>query len=232
MSDEARRGQVTVLGPKAAYLSGLADYEGLVQKKERRTKGSRLAILKGATEAFASRGFCLLKVGEIHPYSGFSRQTFNTEFKTKEACFEAAVAAAGSRLWDRVEGSVERSDGRAAALERAASAVVEFLVDDPDGAKLLVVEASVGASAGLVACREEFPKVWRRLAADLGCEWLGAEGCAAVGAIEALLAARLRGDEAAVAAVLVPMIAEHLERAMTSPGRSEQGREGGGGRAF
>ena len=77
---------------------------------------------------------------------------------------------------------------------------------------------------GLVACREEFPKVWRRWRLT-SAAMVGAEGCAAVGAIGALLAARLRGDEAAVAAVLVPMIAEHLERAMTSPGRSEQGRE-------
>lgn len=228
MSERSNIASVKVTGPKAAYLAGLADYEGLVQKKERRTKGSRLAILKASTEIFARRGFCRLKVGEIYPLTGFSRQTFYSVFKTKEECFEAVLAAAGGRLRAKVSGAIEGVDG-VEGLGRAVEALLEFVLEDPDGAKVLVVEGPVAASAGMDRCRDVFPGFWRWLAGELGYGWSEVGGLVGVGGIEALLAARLRGETAAVSADLVPFVTELSMKGLVMEQRDDDEFEGGGG---
>lgn len=117
-------------------------------------KSQRDRLLLGATEAVAAKGYAATSVADILRYAGVSRTTFYELFDDKLGCFLEAcrmaaevVAAVVSEELVRIE-----ADGQATPLEkldRLLGAYLQTLADNPELARVFLVEVYAAGPAAI-----------------------------------------------------------------------------------
>src|ERR1044072_609423 len=104
------------------------------------------AMVKTVTEI----GYNTLTVQNVLTRAGISRPTFYEQFEDKEDCFLAAFDAAAARMQGRLEAAV--ADAGTSWRERLRSGIAEllrFIVEEPEEARMVIVEARASSPAGL-----------------------------------------------------------------------------------
>jgi AcrR family transcriptional regulator len=160
----------------------------------------RERLLAGMTGAVTEIGYSTLTVQNVLTRAGISRPTFYEQFEDKEDCFLAAFDASARRLRKQVEAAVENAAlGWRAQLRSGIAALLRFIADEPEEARMVIVEARASCLAGLrrrdelldhfAACidalvREDLDEPPSALAA-----------AGVVGGIESVLYARLQKGE-------------------------------------
>jgi AcrR family transcriptional regulator len=165
------------------------------------------AMLRAVTET----GYRALTVQDVLGPAGVSRPTFYEQFDDKEDCFLAAVDASAARLRGHVGTAVAAAgpDWRD-RLRCGIEELVRFVVEEPEAARAVIVEARASSPAGLRrrdALLEDFASCIDEMAGAELAEPPGAIAAAGVvGGIDSVLYARLRRGETGELNALVPSL--------------------------
>ncbi|HEY2333768.1 MAG TPA: TetR/AcrR family transcriptional regulator [Solirubrobacterales bacterium] len=165
-----------------------------------------LAAMLRATNELAYRE---VSVQDVLDRAGVSRPTFYEHFENKEDCFLAAFDSAAGRLRRRLEVAAEGGETWRERLRPALEELLRFVVDEPDAAMSLIVDARAACPPALLR-RDELldhfascldTQVRAEAPADAPPSAIAAAGI--VGGIEALLYSRLyRGETAGLESLL------------------------------
>jgi AcrR family transcriptional regulator len=101
-------------------------------------------------EVVAERGYATVKVKDVTDAAGVSRRTFYEHFKNKEVCFIATFDEALERMRESVidAAAAAPSDEWPVRIRAGLDAALEFLAQEPDLARLFLIEApGVGPGA-------------------------------------------------------------------------------------
>jgi AcrR family transcriptional regulator len=152
-----------------------------------------VAMLKAASEL----GYRQLNVQDVIDRAGVSRPTFYEHFSNKEDCFLAAFDTTAQRLRRKVDEAALAGESWRERLRLGMAAVIDFVGNDPDTARAVVVEARA-ASAEAVMRRVELLDDFSQCLDSQARELLPAEArfseitaSGVVGGIESLLYSRL-----------------------------------------
>ena len=97
---------------------------------------------------FGTRSFGEARVADVLERAAISRKTFYEQFADKEACFLAAYEAASVQIRDAVRVAAREQDDWDASVRAGIEALLGFLADQPELARLSVVEVTgAGPSA-------------------------------------------------------------------------------------
>ncbi len=180
-----------------------------LQKRLKSTQRDRLLV--GMVASANRSGYAGAGVSEVIAHAGVSRPTFYDYFSDRDECFLAAVTYVQQLLLDEVRRAVQArapEDAYTAAIE----ALVMFAVEEPARAQFLATDALTGVEAALDARDAGIAEIARivdeQLAQapaskpipDLPLE-------IAIGAVQRLLATRLRRGERALAEMLEDVLA-------------------------
>lgn len=154
------------------------------------------AMIKTVTEI----GYNTLTVQNVLTRAGISRPTFYEQFEDKEDCFLAAFDAAAARMRRHIEAGVADAgpDWRE-RLRSGIAALLRFIVEEPEEARMVIVEARASSPAGLRRRDEVLDHYAGCIDAlirddlDQGPSAIAAAGV--VGGIESVLYARLQKGE-------------------------------------
>ncbi len=113
----------------------------------------RARMLAALVDVVAERGAANLTVTHIVARSGVSRRTFYEIFEDREDCLLCALENAVARLASGVEDAYERPGPWRARIRASLVVLLKLLDDDPDIARLLIVE-SLAAGPRALAYRE------------------------------------------------------------------------------
>lgn len=123
--------------------------------REQVVASQRERILIAMAEAMVENGYVGTSVAAILKRAGVSRETFYEQFRSKEACFEAAYERAVQNLLGRIAdaaadpaAAASEPDGMA-RIDRIFAAYLQHLADDPASARLFLVEVYAVGSAAL-----------------------------------------------------------------------------------
>jgi AcrR family transcriptional regulator len=101
----------------------------------------RQRLLVGTARAISSRGYAEMTVEQVLKEAGVSRATFYEHFENKREC----VLVAHEEAFDRLAGALFRACARgsewSAQVAAAVRAAIDFAVERPEEAQLLVVDA-------------------------------------------------------------------------------------------
>jgi AcrR family transcriptional regulator len=142
-----------------------------------------------------------VSVQDVLERAGVSRPTFYEHFENKEDCFLIAFDAASIRLRARLASAAQDAEGWRDRLRAALGELLRFVVDDPDAAISLIVDARAACPAALQRRDELLDGFATCLDAEVrsqtstGTAPSAIAAAGVVGGIEALLYSRLyRGD--------------------------------------
>jgi AcrR family transcriptional regulator len=110
----------------------------------------RARLVEAAMYIFGTRSFGEARVADVLERAAISRKTFYEQFADKEACFMAAYDAAATRARDAIRAAARDHERRADGVRAGIHALMQFLADEPELARLLVVEVT---GAGPTALR-------------------------------------------------------------------------------
>ncbi|MBF6545523.1 TetR/AcrR family transcriptional regulator [Nocardia brasiliensis] len=143
--------------------------------REQVVASQRERILIAMAEAMVENGYVGTSVAAILKRAGVSRETFYEQFRSKEACFEAAYERAAQHLLERIASASLEADGAQATateldpvtrMDKIFAAYLQHLVDDPASARLFLVEVyAVGSAA--IARRAQLQELFVGLIADV-----------------------------------------------------------------
>jgi AcrR family transcriptional regulator len=145
-------------------------------------------------------GYRALTVQDVLSRAGVSRPTFYEQFDDKEDCFLAAFDASAARLRKRLSAAVAAAEpDRRERLRSAVGALMRFVAEEPEAARVLIVEARASSPTGLQrrdALLDGFASCVDGLAREDLAEPPSAIAAAGVvGGIDSVLYARVqRGD--------------------------------------
>ncbi|MBF6300804.1 TetR/AcrR family transcriptional regulator [Nocardia amamiensis] len=109
----------------------------------------RARMLVGMIEAAARKGYAAVTVADVLERAGVSRMTFYQHFANKEACFLAAYDMAVEIVMTRI-GTALTTDGPALErIDRALEAYLSTLAQEPEVAKVFLVEVYAAGTAVL-----------------------------------------------------------------------------------
>jgi AcrR family transcriptional regulator len=100
----------------------------------------RARMLTAMTEAAAERGAANVTVAHVVERAGVSRRTFYEIFKDAEECLLAAIDHATARLSERVLPAYQTNGRWRERIRAALSALLELFDEDPNLARLLIIE--------------------------------------------------------------------------------------------
>ncbi|HEY5708954.1 MAG TPA: TetR/AcrR family transcriptional regulator [Solirubrobacterales bacterium] len=173
----------------------------------------RERLLAAALRATAELGYREMNVQDVLDRSGVSRPTFYEHFENKDACFLAALDAAGGRLRTRIVATTSSADGNWRDRLRAAlEELLRFAADEPDAAATLVVEARAACPAALLRRDELLDHFASCLDAQIradppkGSPPSAIASAGVVGGIDALLYSRLNREEVENLEELLPSL--------------------------
>jgi AcrR family transcriptional regulator len=183
----------------------------------------RERLLSGMVTAANRDGYAGASVSRVIAEAGVSRPTFYEQFEDRETCFLAATQSIQERLLHEIRDHIKKAAPED-ALSAAVRATVRFAASEPADARFLMKETLAGGPGALDA-RDQglrdagrlIEKTFNSAAAAKAPELPAA---AALGAIQRLLASRLRRGERALAPMeeeLVAWVESYRGRA-----RSEQ----------
>jgi AcrR family transcriptional regulator len=154
------------------------------------------AMLKTVTEV----GYNALTVQNVLTRAGISRPTFYEQFEDKEACFLAAFDVSAAQMRLRLDAAVSEADPDWRSRLRAGIAgLLRFVAEEPEAARLVIVEARASSPAGLRR-RDDLLDRFASCIDDLVREGLDEPPSAlaaagVVGGIESVVYARLQKEE-------------------------------------
>jgi AcrR family transcriptional regulator len=114
------------------------------------TRVQRERVLQAMTSVTAEVGYQAVTIRKVLDRARISKITFYELFDGKEQCFVAAYDDAIAQVFARVERACE-AERRASAEQRlgaAIDALLDFLAEEPDVARLCVLEALAAGPAG------------------------------------------------------------------------------------
>lgn len=162
-------------------------------------------LLLAMVEVVAERGYAATTVGDVLKRAHISRQTFYEHFANKEDCFLAAFDQAADLLMARMQAALgPATDPVVERLDRVFESYLGGLAAAPELARALLVEVYGAGRAGVArrtAVQERFA-VTIADAITAGQRWRGGLsphfiGRAVIGAVSALVTARIEAGEAA-----------------------------------
>lgn len=196
-------------GGEGQFPSGIrslpADLVSAVQRER---------LLAAMLRATAELGYREVSVQDVLERAGVSRPTFYEHFENKEDCFLAAFDAAAARLRERLEtaGEAEDAESWRGRLRLSLEELLRFVIDEPDAAMSLIVDARAACPPALIR-RDELldhfagcidSQVRAEGPSDLAPSAIAAAGI--VGGIEALLYSRLNKGETDSLDALLPSL--------------------------
>ena len=161
----------------------------------------RERLLAAMLRATAELGYRELSVQDVLDRAGVSRPTFYEHFENKEACFLAAFDVAAARLRERLEAAAEEGGTWRERLRPALAELLRFVVEEPDTAMTLIVDARAACPPALLRRDEALDRFASCLDTQVRAEAPAGEMPSAiaaagiVGGIEALLYSRINRGE-------------------------------------
>ncbi|HXS47789.1 MAG TPA: TetR/AcrR family transcriptional regulator [Solirubrobacterales bacterium] len=165
------------------------------------------AMIRTVTEV----GYNALTVQDVLARAGISRPTFYEQFDDKEDCFLAAFDVSAVQIRERLERAVTSAGPSwREQLRSGIGELLRFIADEPEAARIVIVEARASSPAGLrrrdelldhfAGCidalvREDLDEVPSAIAA-----------AGVVGGIESVLYARLQKEETDDLDALLPSL--------------------------
>jgi AcrR family transcriptional regulator len=171
----------------------------------------RERLLAAMTGAVTASGYNTLTVQSVLVRAGISRPTFYEQFVDKEDCFLAAFDAAAAQMRTRVEAAVaEAGPDWRDRLRSGIAALLRFIADEPEAARVVIVEARASSPAGLrrrdelldhfAACIDALVRE------DLDEPPSAIAAAGVVGGVESVLYTRLQKGEADDLEALLPSL--------------------------
>ena len=165
------------------------------------------AMARTATEI----GYNALTVQNVLTRAGISRPTFYEQFEDKEDCFLAAFDAAAGRMRERIEAAVaEAGTGWRERLRGGVSELLRYITEEPQEARLVIVEARASSSVGLKRRDELLDSFAECIDAlvreDLDEPPSAIAAAGIVGGIESVVYARLQRGETGELDALLPSL--------------------------
>ena len=121
-------------------------------KMAERKEARRGTLLAAAVRLFGRHGYHATTVPMIVREAGSSTGSFYCYFRNKEDVFAAALESLGGRLGAAVEQAIAAAGPPLERMRAAIHGLVGFLVENPEEARILIVE-SAGLGARLEAVR-------------------------------------------------------------------------------
>jgi AcrR family transcriptional regulator len=122
-------------------------------------------LVEAAMHVFGTRSFGEARVADVLERAAISRKTFYEQFADKEACFMAAYEAAAVRARDAVRVAARDQQEWDASLRAGIEALLGFLAEEPELARLLVVEVT-GAGPSALRRRTEAVRTFAAMLAQ------------------------------------------------------------------
>ncbi len=191
--------------------------------KPRRRAAQRELLMRAMAQAVGAKGYADSRVEDALLLSGLSRSTFYRHFGGKEDCFAAAFEWAAAGILAAAEEAVAAGgEEPAARVEAVLRATLERLAAEPGVARLVLVEAR----AADAACRQAQLRWLERLAGLLEAA-AGDRGDASVarltiGAISALLSARVSEAGAEGLPAILPQLVYVALTPYVGPGAADE----------
>ncbi len=180
------------------------------QLQRGRKSTQRERLLAGMIAAANQSGYAGASVSEVIGRAGVSRPTFYDYFADRDECFVAGVTDVQQRLLGEVREAV-RSRAPADALEATIEALVGFAIAEPAMARFLTKETLAGETGALDARDRgtaEIAQIVEQAFARVGPEQALPDLPLpiAIGAIQRLLASRLRRRERELSGTLEDLL--------------------------
>lgn len=193
------------LGPLPAGRHGFSREQVAHHQRER--------LIAGLAEAVAEKGYAVVTLSDIVRHAQVSRRVFYANFEGKEQCFLAAFEVVVDHLRELVAAAAAGAGGWPAQAIAATRAALGFLAEEPELARLCLLESraagpavtarfneAVGELAPLLACgRAERPE-GKRLPASTEDS--------TIGSVVSLLQRKAAAGEAAQLGDVLPDCAE------------------------
>jgi AcrR family transcriptional regulator len=144
---------------------------------------------------FGTRSFGEARVADVLERAAISRKTFYEQFADKEACFMAAYEAGAQQLRDAVRVAAREHNDFQGSVSAGIGALLDFLCDEPELARLLVVEVN-GAGPGALRRRAEAVREFANMLSQTGTENAPLAAQVAVGGIWEVIHALVLEDRA------------------------------------
>jgi AcrR family transcriptional regulator len=167
---------------------------------------ARERLLDGIADAVAEKGYADTTIADIVAAARVSKRTVYQHFTGKEACFTALYVTASTRSLTVLRDTVDTSLGWHAQVERAISAYLSILSEQPKRARTLYIEILRMGEAGLALRRSahhrfaswivEVLETERPLSDDVRVMAF-ALACAVIGGIHELILEYLERDDCA-----------------------------------
>jgi AcrR family transcriptional regulator len=156
-------------------------------------------------------GYSTLTVQNVLTRAGISRPTFYEQFEDKEDCFLAAFDGAAARMRERIEAAVaESGPSWRDQLRSGIAELLRYIADEPQEARMVIVEARASNPAGLQRRDELLDRFARCIDAlvreDLDEPPSAIAAAGVVGGIEAVVYARLQKGETDELDALLPSL--------------------------
>jgi len=123
-------------------------------RRDARIERRRRRIVDAALALFASHGYTVTSVDDVVTLARVSKSAFYEFFESKEHCFREVLASEGGALIHEVLTEAATGHDHHARLRLGISRFVRECFEQPDVARLLIVE-SVGLSEDVEAVRRD-----------------------------------------------------------------------------
>lgn len=127
------------LGPLPSGRHGFSRKQVAAHQRER--------IVAGLAEAVAERGYNAVTITQIAKAARVSKRAFYEHFESKEECFLAAFEIVVAHLRDLIEAEIAPIPDWPHRVAAALRALLDFLAEDPDLARLCLVDSVTAGPA-------------------------------------------------------------------------------------
>lgn len=111
------------------------------------TKIQRDRLMRAMAKTVAEYGYQETTVRRLLGRAGLSRRTYYELFEDKEDCFLAAYDEAVDHMLDLMVQAYATGDGPEQRIERSLAALLQFCADEPDIARMCIVEVLAAGPA-------------------------------------------------------------------------------------
>lgn len=135
------------LGPLPSGRHGFSREQVAAHQRER--------LVAGLAEAVAERGYNAVTIAQIAKSARVSKRAFYEHFESKEECFLAAFEIVVAHLRDLIEAAIEPIPDWPHRVVAGLRALLDFLAEDPQLARLFLVDSVTAGPAVAERFREK-----------------------------------------------------------------------------
>lgn len=135
------------LGPLPSGRHGYSREQVAAHQRER--------IVAGLAEAVAAQGYNAVTIAQIAKSARVSKRAFYEHFEGKEECFLAAFEIVIAHLRDLIEAAIEPIPDWPHRVVAGLRALLDFLAEDPELARLFLVDSVTAGPAVAERFREQ-----------------------------------------------------------------------------